>query len=78
MTDKDTLKVQALKERISELVGDYEDKVADIRAEVTMVVSEYEEKMAALNAEVDSLKAQLQPHLDAQPQDGEDVPDVVS
>lgn len=70
--NKDTLKVQALTERISELVGQYEEKIVDMRATITITVNELEQRIA-------SLESELQPYRDAQPiQGGTEGLDVVS
>jgi len=71
MTDKNALKVVALKESISKIVADYEEKIVDLRADITIAVEDYENRISALEAE-------LQPYRNAQPQEGTEEPDVVS
>lgn len=46
---KDALKVQALRERLAQLVAQYEDQIADIRAEYTYTVE-------SLSAEIHRLQ----------------------
>lgn len=78
MTDKNTLKVQALRERLSELVGDYEEKIADIRAEVTLAVDQHKAQIEELQKSLDQAHNRLAEYEAAQPQEGVDEPDVVS
>lgn len=49
-SQKDALKVVALRERIAQLVANYEDQIAEIRAEFTVTVD-------ALQKEIERLKA---------------------
>lgn len=78
MTDKNTLKVQALRERLSELVGEYEEKIADIRAEVTIAVDQHKAQIEELQKSLDQAHNRLAEYEAARPQEGVDEPDVVS
>lgn len=49
---KDSLKVQALTQRIATLVAQYEDQLADLRAEASILVE-------SLNTQVESLNTQV-------------------
>jgi len=72
MTDKNTLKLQSIKESISNIVADYEEKIADMRAEITIAVNQYEERIASLEAQLKERSAGLTA------EGGEVVDDVVS
>lgn len=52
----ENLKIQALKESISNLVANYEEKVADLRVEVTVLTQEKQQ----LQADNDRLAAQIE------------------
>lgn len=52
----ENLKIQALKESISNLVANYEEKVADLRVEVTVLTQEKHQ----LQADNDRLAAQIE------------------
>lgn len=56
MNHKDTLKVQAILQRIAELTAGYEDKIADIRADFTLAVEEFQENIKKLEDENKLLK----------------------
>lgn len=59
MTDsKDSLKAQALTQRIAQIVAQYEDQMADFRAESTIVINQAQEQINALQQEVDILKSE--------------------
>ena len=58
--DKNQLKAQALKERISELVSNYEEVIAEFRADATIQLSELSKKNDNLQLQVESLREQLQ------------------
>lgn len=65
--DRKDLKIQALKERVSTLTTDYEDKVADLRVELTVTTIELNERLADLQSRYDEL-------VEKQKQEGENVP----
>lgn len=58
MNHKDTLKVQALLERIAELTAKYEDKIADIRADFTLAVEELQNEIKRLGEENENVKSE--------------------
>lgn len=59
--DKNALKVQALLEKISELVSNYENRCADLRVDITLLAADRD----ALLEQVKTLTEQTEP------QDGE-------
>jgi chromosome segregation ATPase len=46
--DRNALKIQALREKISEIVSQNEDKIADLRVELTVVSQDNAEKDAKI------------------------------
>lgn len=54
--NKDNLKVIALTQRIAEIVADYENKVADVRADYTLAVEDFQKKLADLESQNKLLK----------------------
>ena len=62
---KDALKVVALNQRVAEIVAEYENKVADLRAEFTLIINEMNEQTTSLQAEIEELKGE-----DAEPSGG--------
>lgn len=55
---KDALKVVALNQRLAEIVAEYENKIADLRAEFTIIINEMNEQTTSLQAEVAELKGE--------------------
>lgn len=51
---KEYLKVQALTQRIAELVAQYEERSADMRAEATMIIEGLTKRVQELEAEKDA------------------------
>jgi hypothetical protein len=58
LNHKDTLKVQALLERIAELTAKYEDKIADVRADFTLAVEEFQAEIKRLGEENENVKSE--------------------
>lgn len=54
--NKDNLKVIALTQRIAELVAQYEDKIADVRADYTLAVEDFQKKLEELESKNKFLK----------------------
>lgn len=54
--NKDNLKVIALTQRIAELVAQYEDKIADVRAEYTLAAEDFQKKLTDLESQNKFLK----------------------
>lgn len=48
---KDSLKVQALTQRIATLVAQYEEQMADLRAEATLIIEQLSQQVADLQGE---------------------------
>lgn len=54
--NKDNLKVIVLIQRIAEIVSEYENKVADVRADYTLAVEDFQKKLADLESQNKVLK----------------------
>lgn len=54
---RDALKVVALREKIGQLVSNYEDSIADLRAQSTIAITELNEKVRSLEYYIEELKA---------------------
>lgn len=63
LSNKDSLKVIALRQRIGELVSNYEEREADLRAESTIIIGD-------LQAKIDALEARLNAPTDVSEDDG--------
>lgn len=61
---KDALKVVALNQRVAEIVAEYENKIADLRAESTILLNGMNNTIVQLQAELAELKGE-----DAEPSD---------
>ena len=57
--DRKDLKIQALRERVSALTTEYEDKVADLRVELTINSAEFEQAMETMKAYIQELESRL-------------------
>lgn len=56
--DRKDLKIQALKERLTQITVDAEDRVADLRVELTVNAQEYQAVIEGLQSRIDELTAQ--------------------
>jgi hypothetical protein len=56
--NKYELKTHALSERLSQIVTEYENRVADLRVEFTLEVSARDERIAELEARIDQATEQ--------------------
>lgn len=56
MTSREQYKLIALREKMGELVVNYEDKIADLRVELTMQAEAINERDAALNEARDEIR----------------------
>jgi len=53
--DRQELKIQALRERLSSDKAKYEDEIADLRVALTILDAESQEQIQSLQAQVDEL-----------------------
>lgn len=58
-SDKDALKVQALNQRIGELVASYEDGMAELRAEATYQLESMQNHIIKLQSELAEAKGEV-------------------
>jgi len=56
----DQLKVLALKQRMGELVSDYEERIADLRANITQISDAMQGRIAAQDEEIFKLREQVE------------------
>jgi polyhydroxyalkanoate synthesis regulator phasin len=69
---REEYKLQALKERMGELVAQYEEKLADIRVDYTLAVNAYQEA----KDRIEELQARVE-HLENQDEARDADPDTV-
>lgn len=67
---KETLKNQALNERIAQLVAQYENQIAEFRAESTLVIGELRNTISTLEAKVQEANESIQEEIPAEPTEG--------
>lgn len=68
---RESLKIQALTQRISELVTQYEDKMADFRVEHTAIIQQAQEQIHSLSSNVEELRNRI---AELENPEGQDVP----
>lgn len=57
--DRNALKVQALTQRIAEIVAEYENKLADFRVEHTVTANDLNGRLSEASQTIDSLQTHL-------------------
>jgi uncharacterized small protein (DUF1192 family) len=57
---RDALKVQAITQRIAEIVAQYEERNADLRAEATLTIGELNQRIQSLSSELQAAQAQIE------------------
>jgi hypothetical protein len=57
---RDALKVQAITQRIAEIVAQYEEKSADLRAEATITIGQYQQQIQSLTEELALANARIE------------------
>lgn len=60
--DKNELKIQALKERIGQLVANYEEQIADFRADATMQITGLQQENERLRNALEEKESEITSH----------------
>lgn len=60
--DRNELKIQAIKERVGQIVANYEEQIADFRADATMQITELQQENERLKNALEEKESEVTSH----------------